>query len=76
MEERLLSHGLPEDVAKGCVSQAESLFRGYIESEESARWILKALRFSNHAPQELHLRAEGKVAWVRLDERSESGKNY
>lgn len=75
VEERLLSHGLAGKVAKGCVSQGEDLFRGYIESEEMARWIVKALRFPNHTPQEIQLRPEGKVAWVRLIEKSESGKN-
>lgn len=76
VDDRLLSHGLPEDGAKGSVSQCEGLFRGYVESEEAARWILKAMRFSNHAPQELQLRPDGKVDWVRLDEKSESRNNY
>ena len=70
VEDRLVSHGLPEDVAKGCVNQGESLFRGYIETEEPVKWILKALRLSNHTPQEIQLRSDGKVDWLRLDEKS------
>jgi hypothetical protein len=63
VESRLLSHGLSEDVADGFVNQDEGLFRGYIESEEQAKHILKAFRFSRYIPQSLKFEPGASVAW-------------